>query len=142
MMQKRAAEEFTQFPFAQFLDMKWVWSGRELGIGLSIWRRQNQHAVGTQNALNFQEKLLLFCNMLQRLERDDDVYRCSRQRNRTAISFREIDDFIAVACSRVANRIGVPVHTGNFSRNLSKQGTPVAFAARYIQHILLPAKLQ
>ena len=107
-----------------------------LVVDRAVRRRDDERARRRQHAAELGEHCLLRGEVLDRLERHDEVHARVRQRQRGDRRRRELEVGARVAFARVRDRLRGHVDAGHVRRVLREQVAAVALAARGVEHAL------
>lgn len=123
----------------QLLDVERVAVVREVGIRDLVRRRHDEKTAGPQHAAHLRQHLAVLGNVLQHLERDDDVDRLRRHRQRRRAAFRiaQVRRLRSVAGARVGYGVRREVDADDRrSAAGGEQMRPVALATAEVEHHL------
>jgi hypothetical protein len=107
-----------------------------LVVNGAIRRRNDQDAVRREHAAKFREHLLLLAQVLDGLERHDEIDARGGQRQLGHRADGEPQIGLRVALLRMGDGVRGDVHTCHRGRVMREQIAAVAFAARCVEHAL------
>ena len=99
-----------------------------------VWRGHDEPPGGSQHAAGFIEKSLPFRQVLDHFERDHEIHRGVRERQRRAGRRQEAEVRREVVLAGVPYGVGGGVHTKNGARGGGQRGRAIPGAATCIDH--------
>ena len=135
MMLEMPPQQSFELTPVQFQRMERV--GRRAGcrVDVAVRRADHETPAGAQQPLRLPEKGLVVGEMLQRLERDEQVDAPVRQRDGRGAALPELQVFACIRPVCVGDRARVDVHAHDGARHLGQHGAAVTLAGGHIQHV-------
>ena len=134
LLSKEGCEQRRELVARQFPHVEVVGVLPALGIDWPVGGRDHQHAGGGQDAPELREHLLLLLQMLDGLERDDEVDAGIGERQGRAGTLDVAEVGRDVAGARVRDRVGGDVDPHDLARAAGEDVAAIAFAAGGVEH--------
>ena len=137
-------DERTKLGEVEFADVKRVLnlnarSQPQIGVKITIGRRHDQHAVGSQHSLDLGKHAVVIGEVLEGFKAHNHLHRIIVKWHGLAAPDKEADLITRVVLPSVLHGLLAHVNTDYFGGDTRKQGRSIAFAGCDIENSFAPA---